>query len=150
MRTDILERKEEIITMINNNESKSFICKKINCKQETLNGYLKKFGIDYKGNQGLKGKKISNKRISAIEYMKKEILSVPKLRKKLIEDGIKEDKCEKCNNTYWFGKKLMLELYHIDGNRFNNTLNNLQILCPNCHSTIPNHSKKKNKKVDVS
>jgi len=148
MRKDILERKEEIIKMVNDNESKSYICKKLNCKQETLNGYLNKFGIIYNGNRGLKGKKISNKRISALEYLKKETLSVPKLRIKLIEDGIKEDRCEKCNNSHWFGKKLMLELHHIDGNRFNNILDNLKILCPNCHSIIPNHSKRK--KGDMS
>jgi len=144
MRTDILERKEEIIKMVNENESKSLICKKLKCKQETLNNYLKKFGIDYKGNQGLKGKKVSNNRKSAMEYMEKEIVVSSKLRVKLIEDGIKEDKCEKCNNSHWFGNKLMLELHHIDGDRFNNILDNLQILCPNCHSIIPNHSKKKN------
>ena len=35
-----------------------------------------------------------------------------------------------------------MELHHIDGNRYNNELDNLQILCPNCHSLTPNHSGK--------
>lgn len=150
MRTDILERKDEIIKMINNKESKAFICKVLNCKPETLNGYLKKIGIEYNGNQGLKGKKTHSNRKSALEYMKKDIVVSSKLRKKLIEDGIKEDKCEKCNNSHWFGEKLMLELHHIDGNRFNNKLDNLMVLCPNCHSIFPNHSKKISSRVDVS
>ena len=34
----------------------------------------------------------------------------------------------------WRGKELRLEIDHIDGSRFNNTLENLRILCPNCHS----------------
>ena len=63
-------------------------------------------------------------------------------RKKMIEDGLKENKCELCGVTNWLGKRLKLELHHIDGNRFNNNFENLQILCPNCHSLTPNHSKK--------
>jgi len=47
MRTDILERKQEIIEWIRQNQSKAFICKQLKCKPETLNGYLQKMGIDY-------------------------------------------------------------------------------------------------------
>ena len=140
MRTDILERKNEVIEMINNNEPKALICRMLKCKPETLEGFLKKMDIVYKGNMGRKGKKTSVGRKSAIEYMQKITLQVPKLRKKLIEDGIKKDECEKCGLSVWMGQKLSLELHHKDGNRFNNELENLEILCPNCHSLTPNHS----------
>jgi hypothetical protein len=143
IRLDILERKEEIIQLINNHEPKSIICKKLQCKPETLNRYLKLMGLEYNGNMGLKGKKTDVKRKSALEYLTKEIVVIPKLRKKLIEDGLKENRCEICSLSEWMGKKLNLELHHIDGNRYNNSLDNLQILCPNCHSLTPNHSKKK-------
>jgi hypothetical protein len=141
MRNDILERKNEIIKMILNNEPKSLICKMLKCKPITLEGYLKKMGLTYKGNMGLKGKKISSKRKSALEYLEKDVVVISKLRKKLIQDGIKKDECEVCNLTEWMGQKIPLELHHVDGNRFNNELENLQILCPNCHSLTPNHSK---------
>ena len=65
------------------------------------------------------------------------------MKLKLIEDGIKEHKCENCGITKWFGEPCPLELHHIDGNRFNNNFINLQILCPNCHSQTPNYSGKK-------
>ena len=143
MRTDILERKNEIIEMIDNNEPKALICRMLKCKPLTLDGFLKKMNITYKGNRGLKGKKICEGRKTAIEYMQKTILKVPILRKKLIEDGIKKDECEKCGNIEWMGQKIPLELHHKDGNRFNNELENLEILCPNCHSLTPNHSNKK-------
>jgi hypothetical protein len=139
MRNDILEKKEEIIKMINNNEPKALICRMLKCKPLTLDEYLKKMNIQYKGNAGRKGKKGGEGRKSALDYMKKNILSTSKLRKKLIEDKIKENKCEICNIYEWMGQKLTLELHHKDGNRFNNKLDNLQILCPNCHSLIPNH-----------
>ena len=46
--------------------------------------------------------------------------------------------CEKCHISEWMGQKLTLELHHIDGDHYNNSLENLQILCPNCHSQTPN------------
>ena len=98
--------------------------------------------ITYKGNMGLKGKKTDLKRKTAMEYIKKDVVVIPKLRKKLIEDGIKKEECEMCLLKEWMGQKIVLELHHIDGNRFNNDLLNLQILCPNCHSLTPNHGRK--------
>lgn len=147
MRTDILEKKEDILKMIENNESKSFICRTLKCKPETLNLYFKKMNITYVGNMGLKGKKISNKRKSATEYLGNKNVGTSKLRKKLIEDGIKKNECEICGIDNWLGNEITLELHHVDGNRFNNSLDNLQILCPNCHSQTENHSGKSNKKI---
>lgn len=43
-------------------------------------------------------------------------------------------KCENCGLTEWQGQPIKLEVHHKDGNRSNNELNNLQLLCPNCHS----------------
>lgn len=143
MRKDILEKKDLILDMIKSHEPKSNICRELKCKPITLEGYLKKMGIEYIGNMGLKGKKVDAKRKNASEYSKKEIVVIPKLRRKLIEDGIKKEECEFCGINEWMGQKLKLELHHIDGNRFNNNFDNLQILCPNCHSLTPNHSKNK-------
>lgn len=52
--------------------------------------------------------------------------------------NIREHKCEKCGLTEWQGEKIPLEVHHIDGNRRNNSLSNLQLLCPNCHSLTDN------------
>ena len=145
MRIDILEKKEQIIIMIQNNESKSSICKELNCRPSTLESYLKKLEIDYSGNQGLKGKKTDSKRRTALDYIESgDFIQSHMLKIKLIEDGVKEHKCENCGLGDWLGNKISLELHHIDGNRFNNELNNLQILCPNCHSMTDNYSGKKN------
>ena len=51
-----------------------------------------------------------------------------------IRDGIKKDCCEICGCSTWQGVKLPLELHHKNCNHNDNTLENLQILCPNCHS----------------
>jgi hypothetical protein len=57
-----------------------------------------------------------------------------RLKEKLIRDGLKEDCCELCRYFEWRGVKLPLELHHKNGNHYDNSLENLQILCPNCHS----------------
>ena len=44
------------------------------------------------------------------------------------------NKCWSCQITEWNNKEIIFELEHIDGNSSNNELNNLSILCPNCHS----------------
>ena len=50
--------------------------------------------------------------------------------------------CECCKNTEWLGKKIPLEIHHIDGNNMNNTIENLQLLCPNCHAQTDNYRNK--------
>lgn len=57
-----------------------------------------------------------------------------KLKQRLIDSGLKEHRCESCKNTEWLGKPITLELHHINGNHDDNRLENLQLLCPNCHS----------------
>ena len=134
MRIDILERKNDIIKWINENQSKAYICRELKCKPETLNSYLLKMDIEYNGNQGGKGKKSVTRYKTAEEYIKTECVSSYKLKLKLVRDGIKENKCELCGLTYWNGILLPLVLHHKDGDHYNNNFNNLQILCPNCHS----------------
>ena len=57
-----------------------------------------------------------------------------RLRRALIESGILHI-CNICGNGgEWLGNKLTLQIDHIDGNPINNIRNNLQFLCPNCHS----------------
>lgn len=42
-------------------------------------------------------------------------------------------KCNLCGIDNWLGKQITLDIDHIDSNPFNNSLKNLQYLCPNCH-----------------
>ena len=50
-------------------------------------------------------------------------------------------RCENCKLSEWFSIEIKLELHHIDGDRTNNILENLQLLCPNCHSNTENWRK---------
>lgn len=71
--------------------------------------------------------------------LKKEIkVRSNNLKKKLIKANILKNKCSECGiDPIWIGKPLTLILDHKDGDRCNNEVNNLRILCPNCHSQTP-------------
>ena len=96
---------------------------------------LKKMNIEYKGKQNWAKGTTTSKYIPAIEYIKKESgVKSYLLKEKLIRDGIKQKQCEICGLTLWLGQDIPLELHHKDCNHYNNSLENLQMLCPNCHA----------------
>lgn len=69
-----------------------------------------------------------------------------KLRLRLLEEGVKEHKCELCGISEWLGHPAPLELDHIDGVRHNHKLENLRLLCPNCHSQTDTYRGKNTRK----
>ena len=74
-------------------------------------------------------------------------LSFERLRKRVILE--QNNKCGCCKIDKWNGKSITLELEHKDGNHYNNERNNLEALCPNCHSqteTWRGKNKKNNRK----
>ena len=56
------------------------------------------------------------------------------IKKRLIKEGFKKQECELCGLTDWQGAPAILELDHINSDHFDNRLENLQLLCPNCHA----------------
>ena len=66
------------------------------------------------------------------------------IKKRLFNEGLKEYKCEICGLSDWLGKPISLQLHHLNGDHRDNRLENLQILCPNCHSQTDNYSGRNN------
>lgn len=76
----------------------------------------------------------------------KKSINTHSLKLKLYKAKVKEPKCEICGIEDWLGKSISFHLDHINGNNQDNSLDNLQILCPNCHSQTDTYAGKKNKK----
>lgn len=121
--------------MLNDKRPLFEIARKLGVKYDTLIVHLKKLGIKYEKNQSRKGIRHKEVRKDSYHYLGTDnYITAPRLKEKLIEDGIKEYKCEKCGITEWEGKPAPLELHHINGDHFDNRLENLIILCSNCHA----------------
>ena len=58
---------------------------------------------------------------------------------------LRGSKCENCNLTEWIHMPIPIELHHMDGDRTNNQLTNLQLLCPNCHSLTTTYRGRKHR-----
>lgn len=112
---------------------------------EQIKKYLKEYQIDHKHfkgqgwNVGLRydGKpRIPLKKV----LVKNSNFQSFKLKKRLFAANLKSKQCEECGwSEVTSDGFLPLELDHINGDRHDNRLGNLRILCPNCHSLKPTH-----------
>jgi transposase len=68
---------------------------------------------------------------------------------RLLAEGLKENRCEVCGLTEWLGGPLAMALHHVNGDGRDNRLENLQLLCPNCHSQTDNFSGRGRRKLEV-
>lgn len=78
-------------------------------------------------------------------------LSFERLRKRILYE--QDCKCNRCGISEWLGEKISLELEHKDGNHHNNNRENLEMLCPNCHSlttTWRGRNKKNDNRLKIS
>ena len=62
------------------------------------------------------------------------------LKLRLVKEGLKKNGCERCGLDEWRGIPISVALHHMNGDRLDNRLENLELLCPNCHSQTDTYS----------
>lgn len=102
-----------------------------------------KFNTDhFKGQGWNKGMKVSKEPVYKLEdlLIQDSRYSLHRLKQRLFRAGLKQPKCEECG---WAKRspdgRVPIELDHINGDRYDNRIENLRVLCPNCHSLKPTH-----------
>lgn len=123
----------------------------------TLKKVIAEYGIDLTKMDANRKRKFSELAIAlqdrrAVDinevFSNKRPCKTTTLMKLLVNGGYKEMKCEICGIRDWMGKPIVFNLHHVDGDHYNNNLENLQVLCPNCHSQTDTFSgRNKNKKI---
>ncbi len=127
----------EFKEVVSSSSSMSEASAKLGLHFNTFKRISVKLGI-YNPNPSGKGirKDMSSKSIPLNEILegKHPSYQTYKLKKRILKEGILVNECSECGLNEWNGKPISIELDHIDGVRTNHKLENLRLLCPNCHS----------------
>lgn len=153
MRTSYSE--QQLRDAVKNNFSIRQVLKTLGLKEAggnyaTIKNKIKEFNIDnshFTGRGHLKGKTHNWKKSIPLEKILVEYSNYQshKLKLRLIKEKIMENKCLKCKTSTWEGETLSLHLDHINGTKTDNRIENLQLLCPNCHSLTSTYCGKNKK-----
>ena len=74
------------------------------------------------------------------DYLSNKVpMQSDKLKIRLINEGYLDPECDICRRSLWVGEDIPLQLDHVDGNNDDNSLENLRLLCPNCHAQTPQY-----------
>ena len=136
--------KELLEPLIKESVTWAEVCRTLGLKPATgaqshLKSVAAKFHLDWShfvGQSWSKGREFPHTRKPLDIYLIKDgpFIKSHDLKKRLIREGIKQKRCEQCSCSSWLDKDLPLELDHINADHYDNRLENLMILCPNCHA----------------
>lgn len=126
------------------------VLQKIDCcvsgaSHSRLKKKIEEFGLDT--SHFMIDTKVRSK-LSNEDYFRKGVKrSGSHLKKRLLDDGHLQDECAVCGlKPEWNNKPLVMQVDHINGDNLDNRLENLRLICPNCHSQTTSFAGKRFKK----
>ena len=145
--------KESLTVVVKDSKSFREVLGKLGLKEaggnyQNIQTRIKQFEIDTthfsknswnKGRTWSKTKDLSHRLIENATYSSGLPISSHRLKIQLLKFELKTHICEECNNTIWNNVPIPLELHHVNGNRIDNRIENLKLLCPNCHALTSNY-----------
>ena len=136
------ETKEDFERAISETKSMTAAAKVLAMSYDTFKRKAKEYGVfsTNQAGQGLKKGKHFKSREDIFRVFDYQVGRHSVKKWYLYEN---EYKCELCGISEWQGKELTIELDHINGNSKDNRIENLRLLCPNCHSQTETWRRKK-------
>lgn len=150
----VIYTKELLEDLVKDCYSFAELCRKLGLCPEGSNPKsvrkkLDEFDVDYSHFTGKKWHENAKNPVYRRKYLpnlcEHSSLSSSHVKELVYRLGLKENKCECCGLSEWQGKPLVCELHHINGDSSDNRIENLTILCPNCHSQTENFRNKNRK-----
>lgn len=149
----------QLIESIKNNFTMSGVLRDLGlgifgCNHTTIKNRIKQLNLDISHFTG-RGHRVGKTHTWAKDFKPEEVFtehSIYKgtgnnLKRKLFKYKLLENKCHNCGLTKWLNKKISLDLHHINGIKDDNRLENLTLLCPNCHALTKNYCGKNKNKI---
>jgi hypothetical protein len=146
--------KEILQPLVESSKSWAEVCRKLGIKPATGSQsnltkrakILKIASNHFTGKLWNKGRTFPPKQKIEVYLVKNSSAKSHDLKLRLIREGVKKAECEICKITHWMGELVVLELDHKNSDHFDNRIENIQIICPNCHAI----ETRKRKKARVS
>ncbi len=148
----------DFVSAVQSSQSWSGVLKKIGLRPaggnyKSAQSRAEKLGLDtshFTGQGYLKGKTHNwapKQSLDQILVKNSTYTNSDRLRRRLLKEGMLEEKCDECGLYEWRGQRLPLELEHKNGDNRDHRIGNLRVLCPNCHSQTPTwRGRNKNRK----
>lgn len=136
---------EDLVTAVAESLSIADVCRKLGLRPIggnylTVKNACERLNIDYSHftgqgwNVGERYQNYGKRKLEDVLVENSTYVSSNHLKKRLLDEEIFERKCYKCELIEWLGQPIAIELEHINGKRSDNRIENLTLLCPNCHA----------------
>ena len=151
--------KEDLLPIIQESYSIADVCRKCGWKAtganyKVVHRYIKEYELDvshFTGQRVNIGNKLNahNTKPCSAFLTENSYIRSTSLKHKILKEGLKVYRCEKCGINSWNGEQIVLQLHHINGDSTDNRLENLMFLCPNCHSQTENYCGTRNQRYET-